>query len=247
MKFHAPTFGGFHAQLFRILRFGKPTGTMRCSTWSSTCWPRSSTLRRCCCSFRPAPAAGPVKPVNVTCSALEQGRVGGTFNGSYSPDRSERTHGCLAGVGIAIVAVFLFRTFPAGRGGHLPSATTSFRTSVPPSMTDAGTPLRYHSGERRALLCAGANDMHVMEYSVMFYTRWSSVNPSPSCCSGDHDRHRAAAHARRINLLPISGLGDRISKSLKRRASGQEKSTDLLARGGDLDRHPIEAFHGRRT
>jgi subfamily B ATP-binding cassette protein MsbA len=111
-------------------------------------------------------------------------------------------------------------------------------------------PLRYHAGERKGdLLALITNDMHVVEYSVMFYIEMVfrepiavllflatmlTLSPQLTLIS--------------LLLLPVSGLLiARISKSLKRKSARvQEKSADLLARVEETlsGIRVIKAFNG---
>ncbi|HNU57822.1 MAG TPA: ABC transporter ATP-binding protein, partial [Flavobacteriales bacterium] len=111
-------------------------------------------------------------------------------------------------------------------------------------------PLRYHSGERKGdLLALITSDMHVMEYSVMFYIEMVFREPIAILLFlGTMITIAPQLTLIALLLLPISGLLiGRISKSLKRKSTRvQEKNADLLARVEETltGIRVIKAFNG---
>ncbi|MBK9417372.1 MAG: ABC transporter ATP-binding protein [Flavobacteriales bacterium] len=111
-------------------------------------------------------------------------------------------------------------------------------------------PLRYHAGERKGdLLALITNDMHVVEYSVMFYIEMVFREPiAVLLFLGTMLTLSPQLTLLSLLLLPVSGLLiARISKSLKRKSARvQEKSADLLARVEETlsGIRVIKAFNG---
>jgi len=111
-------------------------------------------------------------------------------------------------------------------------------------------PLRYHTGERKGdLLALITNDMHVVEYSVMFYIEMVFREPiAVLLFLGTMLTLSPQLTVISLLLLPVSGLLiARISKSLKRKSARvQEKSADLLARVEETltGIRVIKAFNG---
>ncbi len=161
--------------------------------------------------------------------------------------------GALLLISVSIVVIFLLKNFfrylaLVAICNFRNRVVRDIRARVYDKMLEL--PLRYHNTERKGdLLALITNDMHVMEYSVMFYIEMVfrepiavilflatmvTISPQLTVIS--------------LLLLPISGLLiARISKSLKRRSTRvQEKSADLLARVEETltGIRVIKAFNG---
>ena len=111
-------------------------------------------------------------------------------------------------------------------------------------------PLRYHDQERKGdLLALITNDMHVVEYSVMFYIEMMFREPVAIILFlGTMVTLSPELTVISLLLLPISGLIiGRIGKSLRRKSTRvQEKNADLLARVEETlsGIRVIKAFNG---
>ncbi len=198
---------------------------------------------------------GQVQPVNVrptdvwTREGLE-----GTFNWGLTQLIETRGQmGALLAISIAVVVIFLFKNLfrylavvaICNFRNHI---VRDIRAAVYDKMLEL--PLRYHSGERKGdLLALITNDMHVMEYSVMFYIEMVFREPIAILLFlGAMITIAPQLTLVALVLLPISGfLIGRISKSLKRKSTRvQEKSADLLARVEETltGIRVIKAFNG---
>jgi ATP-binding cassette, subfamily B, bacterial MsbA len=111
-------------------------------------------------------------------------------------------------------------------------------------------PLRYHNQERKGdLLALITNDMHVVEYSVMFYIEMVFREPVAIILFlGTMLTLSPELTVISLLLLPVSGLIiGRIGKSLRRKSTRvQEKNADLLARVEETlsGIRVIKAFNG---
>jgi subfamily B ATP-binding cassette protein MsbA len=173
---------------------------------------------------------------------------------SPSSSRPEVRWGALLVISIAVVVLFLFKNLfrylaVVAICNFRNLIVRDIRARIYGKMLEL--PLRYHAGERKGdLLALITNDMHVVEYSVMFYIEMVfrepiavllflgtmlTLSPQLTLLS-------------LLLLLPVSGLLiARISKSLKRKSARvQEKSADLLARVEETltGIRVIKAFNG---
>jgi subfamily B ATP-binding cassette protein MsbA len=198
---------------------------------------------------------GQVQPVHVRPEALwNREGLEGTFNWLLTQLIEARGQmGALLVISMAVVVLFLFKNLFR----YLALvAICNFRNLIVRDIRARiygkllELPLRYHAGERKGdLLALITNDMHVVEYSVMFYIEMVfrepiavllflatmlTLSPQLTLIS--------------LLLLPVSGLLiARISKSLKRKSARvQEKSADLLARVEETlsGIRVIKAFNG---
>lgn len=198
---------------------------------------------------------GQVKPVNVRPTDLwTREGLEGTFNwGLTRLIEANGPMGALLAISMAVVVIFLFKNLFRYLAVV---AICNFRNFIVRDMRAAvydkmlELPLRYHSGERKGdLLALITNDMHVMEYSVMFYIEMVFREPiAVLLFLGTMITIAPQLTLVALLLLPLSGfLIARISKSLKRKSTRvQEKSADLLARVEETltGIRVIKAFNG---
>jgi len=198
---------------------------------------------------------GQVQPVHVRPVALwNREGLEGTFNWMLTQLIESRGQmGALLVISMAVVVLFLFKNLFR----YLALvAICNFRNLIVRDIRARiyakllELPLRYHAGERKGdLLALITNDMHVVEYSVMFYIEMVfrepiavllflatmlTLSPQLTLIS--------------LLLLPVSGLLiGRIGKSLRRKSARvQEKNADLLARVEETlsGIRVIKAFNG---
>ena len=198
---------------------------------------------------------GQVKPVNVRPTDLwTREGLEGTFNwGLTRLIEANGPMGALLAISMTVVVIFLFKNLFRYLAVV---AICNFRNFIVRDMRAAvydkmlELPLRYHSGERKGdLLALITNDMHVMEYSVMFYIEMVFREPiAVLLFLGTMITIAPQLTLVALLLLPLSGfLIARISKSLKRKSTRvQEKSADLLARVEETltGIRVIKAFNG---
>ena len=198
---------------------------------------------------------GQVQPVHVRPEGMwNREGLEGTFNWMLTQLIETRGQmGALLVISMAVVVLFLFKNLFR----YLALvAICNFRNLIVRDIRARiygkllELPLRYHAGERKGdLLALITNDMHVVEYSVMFYIEMVfrepiavllflatmlTLSPQLTLIS--------------IVLLPVSGLLiGRIGKSLRRKSARvQEKNADLLARVEETlsGIRVIKAFNG---
>ncbi|MEZ4738408.1 MAG: ABC transporter ATP-binding protein [Flavobacteriales bacterium] len=198
---------------------------------------------------------GQVKMVQVRPTELwTRDGLEGTFNwGLTQLIESRGPMGALLMISIFIVVIFLFKNFfrylaLVAICNFRNRVVRDIRGKVYDKMLEL--PLRYHNTERKGdLLALITNDMHVMEYSVMFYIEMVFREPIAILLFlGTMLTLSPQLTVISLVLLPVSGLLiARISKSLKRRSTRvQEKSADLLARVEETltGIRVIKAFNG---
>ncbi|HQW06564.1 MAG: ABC transporter ATP-binding protein [Flavobacteriales bacterium] len=241
---------------FRILRFGKP---YRHHAVLNVVFNLLATLFHLSSLLLFIPflrlLLGQVRPVHVRPDALwTREGLEGTFNWGLTQliERNGQM-GALLGISIAVVVIFLFKNFfrylaVVAICNFRNYIVRDIRAAVYSKMLEL--PLRYHSGERKGdLLALITNDMHVIEYSVMFYIEMVFREPIAILLFlGTMITIAPQLTLVALLLLPISGfLIARISKSLKRKSTRvQEKSADLLARVEETltGIRVIKAFNG---
>lgn len=198
---------------------------------------------------------GQVKPVEVRPTELwTREGLEGTFNWGLTQliERNGQM-GALLTISIAVVVIFLFKNLfrylaVVAICNFRNYIVRDIRAAVYDKMLEL--PLRYHSGERKGdLLALITSDMHVMEYSVMFYIEMVFREPIAILLFlGTMITIAPQLTLIALLLLPISGLLiGRISKSLKRKSTRvQEKNADLLARVEETltGIRVIKAFNG---
>ncbi len=198
---------------------------------------------------------GQVKPVLVRPTELwTREGLEGTFNwGLTRLIEQNGEMGALLTISIAVVVIFLFKNLfrylaVVAICNFRNYIVRDIRAAVYDKMLEL--PLRYHSGERKGdLLALITSDMHVMEYSVMFYIEMVFREPIAILLFlGTMITIAPQLTLIALLLLPISGLLiGRISKSLKRKSTRvQEKNADLLARVEETltGIRVIKAFNG---
>ena len=192
---------------------------------------------------------GQVQPVHArpTASWTREG-LEGTFNWGLTQLIEMRgPMGALLGIAIAVVVLFLLKNLFR----YLALvAITKFRNHIVRDIRARiydkllELPLPYHTAERRGdMLALMTNDMHVVEFSVMFYIEMVFREPiAVLLFLGAMVTLSPQLTVISLLLLPVSGLLiARLSRSLKRKSKRvQEKSADLLAR---LE----ETLHGIRV
>jgi subfamily B ATP-binding cassette protein MsbA len=198
---------------------------------------------------------GQVQPVHERPAALwTREGLEGTFNWVLTQLIEERGQmGALLVICFAVVALFLLKNLfrylalvaICNFRNHI---VRDIRARIYDKLLEL--PLRYHSGERKGdLLALITNDMHVVEYSVMFYIEMVFREPiAVLLFLGTMLTLSPQLTVISLVLLPVSGLLiARISKSLKRKSARvQEKSADLLARVEETltGIRVIKAFNG---
>ncbi|MBX2971629.1 MAG: ATP-binding cassette domain-containing protein [Flavobacteriales bacterium] len=198
---------------------------------------------------------GQVKPVHMRPADLwTREGLEGTFNwGLTQLIEHSGQMGALLTISIAVVVIFLIKNLFRYLAVV---AICSFRNYIVRDIRAAvydkmlELPLRYHSGERKGdLLALITSDMHVIEYSVMYYIEMIFREPVAILLfllSMITIAPQLTLIA--LLLLPVSGLLiGRISKSLKRKSTRvQEKNADLLARVEETltGIRVIKAFNG---
>ncbi|HPF89456.1 MAG: ABC transporter ATP-binding protein [Flavobacteriales bacterium] len=198
---------------------------------------------------------GQVKPVDVRPAVLwTREGLEGTFNWGLTQliERNGQM-GALLTISITVVVIFLFKNLfrylaVVAICNFRNYIVRDIRAAVYDKMLEL--PLRYHSGERKGdLLALITSDMHVMEYSVMFYIEMVFREPIAILLFlGTMITIAPQLTLIALLLLPVSGLLiGRISKSLKRKSTRvQEKNADLLARVEETltGIRVIKAFNG---
>lgn len=198
---------------------------------------------------------GQVQPVHERPAALwTREGLEGTFNWVLTQLIEERGQmGALLVICFAVVALFLLKNLfrylalvaICNFRNHI---VRDIRARIYDKLLEL--PLRYHTGERKGdLLALITNDMHVVEYSVMFYIEMVFREPiAVLLFLGTMLTLSPQLTVISLLLLPVSGLLiARISKSLKRKSARvQEKSADLLARVEETltGIRVIKAFNG---
>jgi subfamily B ATP-binding cassette protein MsbA len=198
---------------------------------------------------------GQVQPVHERPAALwTREGLEGTFNWMLTQLIEERGQmGALLVISFAVVALFLLKNLfrylalvaICNFRNHI---VRDIRARIYDKLLEL--PLRYHTGERKGdLLALITNDMHVVEYSVMFYIEMVFREPvAVLLFLGTMLTLSPQLTVISLVLLPVSGLLiARISKSLKRKSARvQEKSADLLARVEETltGIRVIKAFNG---
>ena len=198
---------------------------------------------------------GQVQPVHERPAALwTREGLEGTFNWVLTQLIEERGQmGALLVISFAVVALFLLKNLfrylalvaICNFRNHI---VRDIRARIYDKLLEL--PLRYHTGERKGdLLALITNDMHVVEYSVMFYIEMVFREPiAVLLFLGTMLTLAPQLTVISLLLLPVSGLLiARISKSLKRKSARvQEKSADLLARVEETltGIRVIKAFNG---
>ncbi|MBK9513944.1 MAG: ABC transporter ATP-binding protein [Flavobacteriales bacterium] len=198
---------------------------------------------------------GQVQPVHARPDALwTREGLEGTFNWVLTQLIEARGQmGALLVISIAVVVLFLFKNLfrylaLVAICNFRNLIVRDIRARIYGKMLEL--PLRYHAGERKGdLLALITNDMHVMEYSVMFYIEMVFREPiAVLLFLGTMLTLSPQLTLLSLLLLPVSGLLiARISKSLKRKSARvQEKSADLLARVEETlsGIRVIKAFNG---
>ena len=178
----------------------------------------------------------------------------GTFNWMLTQlieDNGQR--GALLWISIIVVVLFLmknlFRYLALVAITHFRNRIVrDIRSKIYAKLLEL--PLRYHDQERKGdLLALITNDMHVVEYSVMFYIEMMFREPVAIILFlGTMVTLSPELTVISLLLLPISGLIiGRIGKSLRRKSTRvQEKNADLLARVEETlsGIRVIKAFNG---
>ncbi len=198
---------------------------------------------------------GQVQPVHERPAALwTREGLEGTFNWVLTQLIEERGQmGALLVISFAVVALFLLKNLfrylalvaICNFRNHI---VRDIRARIYDKLLEL--PLRYHTGERKGdLLALITNDMHGVEYSVMFYIEMVFREPiAVLLFLGTMLTLSPQLTVISLVLLPVSGLLiARISKSLKRKSARvQEKSADLLARVEETltGIRVIKAFNG---
>lgn len=198
---------------------------------------------------------GQVQPVHERPATLwTREGLEGTFNWMLTQLIEERGQmGALLVISFAVVALFLLKNLfrylalvaICNFRNHI---VRDIRARIYDKLLEL--PLRYHTGERKGdLLALITNDMHVVEYSVMFYIEMVFREPiAVLLFLGTMLTLSPQLTVISLVLLPVSGLLiARISKSLKRKSARvQEKSADLLARVEETltGIRVIKAFNG---
>lgn len=198
---------------------------------------------------------GQVKPVDVRPTELwTREGLEGTFNwGLTRLIETNGQMGALLTISIAVVVIFLIKNLfrylaVVAICNFRNFIVRDIRAAVYDKMLEL--PLRYHSGERKGdLLALITSDMHVMEYSVMFYIEMVFREPIAILLFlATMVTIAPQLTLIALLLLPVSGLLiGRISKSLKRKSTRvQEKNADLLARVEETltGIRVIKAFNG---
>jgi subfamily B ATP-binding cassette protein MsbA len=198
---------------------------------------------------------GQVQPVHARPDALwTREGLEGTFNWVLTQLIEARGQmGALLVISIAVVVLFLFKNLfrylaLVAICNFRNLIVRDIRARIYGKMLEL--PLRYHAGERKGdLLALITNDMHVVEYSVMFYIEMVFREPiAVLLFLGTMLTLSPQLTLLSLLLLPVSGLLiARISKSLKRKSARvQEKSADLLARVEETlsGIRVIKAFNG---
>jgi len=198
---------------------------------------------------------GQVQPVHARPLELwSREGLEGTFNWGLTQLIETRGQmGALLAISIIVVAIFLIKNLfrylaVVAICNFRNYIVRDIRAAVYDKMLEL--PLRYHSGERKGdLLALITNDMHVLEYSVMFYIEMVFREPIAILLFlGAMITIAPQLTLIALLLLPVSGLLiGRISKTLKRKSLRvQEKNADLLARVEETltGIRVIKAFNG---